>query len=75
MHMTEPSFFTENLETCRSAIYRSGFKCVKCNKSYSSKNVYLDLTLIADAKEYVEAQPTRTELFRYEYDVLNCLLI
>ncbi|KAK1437423.1 hypothetical protein QVD17_03214 [Tagetes erecta] len=46
------------------AIYRSGFKCVKCNKSYSSKNLYLDLTLIADAKEYVEAQPTRTELFR-----------
>ncbi|KAM0057068.1 putative demethylmenaquinone methyltransferase transcription factor C2H2 family [Helianthus debilis subsp. tardiflorus] len=46
------------------AIYRSGFKCVKCNKSYSSKNMYLDLTLIAGAKEYVEAQPSRTELFR-----------
>ncbi|KAI3805427.1 hypothetical protein L1987_27793 [Smallanthus sonchifolius] len=62
--MFEPSFFTENLETCRPAIYRSGFKCVKCNKSYSSKNIYLDLTLIAGAKEYVEAQPSRTELFR-----------
>ncbi|KAL8265424.1 hypothetical protein R6Q59_023554 [Mikania micrantha] len=46
------------------AIYRSGFKCIKCNKSYSSKNMYLDLTLIASAKEYVEAQPSRTELFR-----------
>ncbi|MFS7917400.1 putative demethylmenaquinone methyltransferase [Helianthus anomalus] len=46
------------------AIYRSGFKCIKCNKSYSSKNMYLDLTLIAGAKEYVEAQPSRTELFR-----------
>ncbi|KAJ9550979.1 hypothetical protein OSB04_015024 [Centaurea solstitialis] len=46
------------------AIYRSGFKCVKCNKTYSSKNVYLDLTVIAGAKDYVEIQPSRTELFR-----------
>lgn len=46
------------------AIYRSGFKCKKCNKTYSSKNIYLDLTVIAGAKEYVEAQPSRTELFR-----------
>ncbi|PWA66307.1 S-adenosyl-L-methionine-dependent methyltransferase [Artemisia annua] len=46
------------------AIYRSGFKCTKCNKSYSSKNIYLDLTVIAGAKEYVESQPSRTELFR-----------
>nr|XP_043627933.1 uncharacterized methyltransferase At2g41040, chloroplastic isoform X1 [Erigeron canadensis] len=46
------------------AIYRSGFKCKKCNKSYSSKNIYLDLTVTAGAKEYVEAQPSRTELFR-----------
>ncbi|XP_071737189.1 uncharacterized methyltransferase At2g41040, chloroplastic-like isoform X2 [Rutidosis leptorrhynchoides] len=46
------------------AIYRSGFKCKKCNKSYSSKNIYLDLTVTADTKEYVEAQPSRTELFR-----------
>ncbi|GKB95012.1 uncharacterized methyltransferase, chloroplastic, partial [Tanacetum coccineum] len=46
------------------AIYRSGFKCTKCNKSYSSKNMYLDLTVIAGAKEYVESQPSRTELFR-----------
>lgn len=46
------------------AIYRSGFKCVKCNKSYSSKNMYLDLTVIAGAKDYVEILPSRTELFR-----------
>ncbi|XP_071729582.1 uncharacterized methyltransferase At2g41040, chloroplastic-like isoform X2 [Rutidosis leptorrhynchoides] len=46
------------------AIYRSGFKCTKCNKSYSSKNIYLDLTVTAGAKEYVETQPSRTELFR-----------
>ncbi|KAL7592406.1 uncharacterized methyltransferase At2g41040, chloroplastic [Lactuca sativa] len=46
------------------AIYRSGFKCGKCNKSYSSKNMYLDLTVIAGAKDYVEIQPSRTELFR-----------
>ncbi|KAF5779740.1 hypothetical protein HanXRQr2_Chr12g0563051 [Helianthus annuus] len=31
--------------------------------------MHLDLTLIAGAKEYVEAQPSRTELFRY---VLIC---
>ncbi|KVH94364.1 hypothetical protein Ccrd_003562 [Cynara cardunculus var. scolymus] len=48
----------------RPAIYRSGFKCLKCNKSYSSKNIYLDLTVIAGAKDYVEIQPSRTELFR-----------
>ncbi|GJY30662.1 uncharacterized methyltransferase, chloroplastic [Tanacetum coccineum] len=58
----------------RSAIYRSGFKCIKCNKSYSSKNIYLDLTVIAGAKEYVESQPSRTELFRYEYVVLDFVL-
>lgn len=46
------------------AIYRSGFKCRKCNKTYSSKNIYLDLTVIAGAKDYVEIQPSRTELFR-----------
>ncbi|KAK3026557.1 hypothetical protein RJ639_041143 [Escallonia herrerae] len=46
------------------AIYRSGFKCTKCNKSYSSKNVYLDLTVTAGAKEYDEFKPARTELFR-----------
>ncbi|KAM1061551.1 hypothetical protein ACFX14_025913 [Malus domestica] len=46
------------------AIYRSGFKCRKCDKTYSSKDVYLDLTVTAGLKEYVEVQPTRTELFR-----------
>ncbi|RVX05292.1 putative methyltransferase, chloroplastic [Vitis vinifera] len=46
------------------AIYRSGFKCKTCNKSYSSKDMYLDLTITAGSKAYNEAQPVRTELFR-----------
>ncbi|KAJ9163020.1 hypothetical protein P3X46_022742 [Hevea brasiliensis] len=47
-----------------SAIYRSGFKCKKCNKTYSSKGNYLDLTITAAMKEYNEVKPARTELFR-----------
>ncbi|XP_057538590.1 uncharacterized methyltransferase At2g41040, chloroplastic [Amaranthus tricolor] len=46
------------------AIYRSGFKCRTCNKSYSSKNIYLDLTVTASSEEYAEKNPTSTELFR-----------
>ncbi|KAI3920374.1 hypothetical protein MKX01_000713 [Papaver californicum] len=46
------------------AIYRSAFKCQKCNKSYSSKNIYLDLTITYGTKDYSESYPTRTELFR-----------
>ncbi|CAO2841094.1 unnamed protein product [Amaranthus hypochondriacus] len=46
------------------AIYRSGFKCQTCNKSYSSKNIYLDLTVTASSEEYAEKTPTSTELFR-----------
>ncbi|KAK8550164.1 hypothetical protein V6N12_038891 [Hibiscus sabdariffa] len=46
------------------AIYRSGFKCKKCNKSYSSKDVYLDLTVTAGLRSYTEVKPARTELFR-----------
>ncbi|CAN4113111.1 unnamed protein product [Withania somnifera] len=46
------------------AIYRSGFKCKKCNKSYSSKNIYLDLTVTSGTKEYNESKPTGTEIFR-----------
>ncbi|CAK9159015.1 unnamed protein product [Ilex paraguariensis] len=46
------------------AIYRSGFKCRKCTKSYSSKNIYLDLTVTAGTKAYTEIKPARTELFR-----------
>ncbi|KAK4257473.1 hypothetical protein QN277_007056 [Acacia crassicarpa] len=47
-----------------SAIYRSGFKCTRCNKSYSSKDMFLDLTVTAGLKDYTEVQPARTELFR-----------
>ncbi|KAL8497740.1 hypothetical protein ACS0TY_021173 [Phlomoides rotata] len=46
------------------AIYRSAFKCRKCNKSYSSKNIYLDLTVTSGTKEYNEFKPVGTELFR-----------
>ncbi|KAL3629646.1 hypothetical protein CASFOL_026868 [Castilleja foliolosa] len=46
------------------AIYRSGFKCQKCNKSYSSKSVYLDLTVTSGTKAYNEFKPAGTELFR-----------
>nr|GMD81516.1 uncharacterized methyltransferase At2g41040, chloroplastic [Ipomoea batatas] len=46
------------------AIYRSGFKCKNCNKTYSSKNIYVDLTVTAGTKEYNEFKPARTELFR-----------
>ncbi|KAJ7979033.1 S-adenosylmethionine-dependent methyltransferase [Quillaja saponaria] len=47
-----------------SAIYRSGFKCERCNKTYSSKDIYLDLTLTAGLREYTETKPVGTELFR-----------
>ncbi|KAF7806468.1 putative methyltransferase At2g41040, chloroplastic [Senna tora] len=47
-----------------SAIYRSGFKCKRCNKSYSSKDMYLDLTVTSGLRDYTEIQPARTELFR-----------
>lgn len=49
-----------NLES----IYRSGFKCRKCDKPFSSKDVYLDLTVTSGTKEYNEFKPARTELFR-----------
>nr|BAJ94151.1 predicted protein [Hordeum vulgare subsp. vulgare] len=46
------------------AIYRSGFKCSKCNKSFTSKDVFLDLTVTSGMKQYSELKPARTELFR-----------
>uniref|UniRef100_A0A8R7RAP5 Uncharacterized protein n=1 Tax=Triticum urartu TaxID=4572 RepID=A0A8R7RAP5_TRIUA len=46
------------------AIYRSGFKCSKCSKSFTSKDVFLDLTVTSGMKEYSELKPARTELFR-----------
>uniref|UniRef100_A0ACD5ZCZ6 Uncharacterized protein n=1 Tax=Avena sativa TaxID=4498 RepID=A0ACD5ZCZ6_AVESA len=47
-----------------SAIYRSGFKCSKCKKSFTSKDIFLDLTVTSGTKEYSELKPARTELFR-----------
>ncbi|KAL8136913.1 hypothetical protein V2J09_002914 [Rumex salicifolius] len=49
------------------AIYRSGFMCKRCSKTYSSKNIYLDLTVTAGSVEYTENKPSSTELFRYEF--------
>ncbi|XP_031484455.1 uncharacterized methyltransferase At2g41040, chloroplastic-like [Nymphaea colorata] len=46
------------------AIYRSGFKCRTCKRTYSSKETYLDLTVTSGTKGYNEVMPTRTELFR-----------
>jgi hypothetical protein len=54
------------------AIYRSGFKCGQCNKTYSSKDEYLDLTVTADLDDYNEVKPITTELFRYNlHDFIN----
>lgn len=50
--------------TSRPAVYRSGFWCQKCNKSFTSKNGYLDLTVTSGTTEYTEFKPARMELFR-----------
>ncbi|KAM5548078.1 hypothetical protein ABKV19_002170 [Rosa sericea] len=49
------------------AICRSSFQCKKCYKSYSSKQTYLDLTVTAGLKKYVEVKPVGTELFRRSF--------
>ncbi|PKA59165.1 putative methyltransferase [Apostasia shenzhenica] len=46
------------------AVYRSGFRCQKCNKSFTSKDGYLDLTVTSGTAAYNEFRPARTELFR-----------
>ncbi|KAH9546573.1 hypothetical protein CY35_12G103700 [Sphagnum magellanicum] len=48
----------------QAAVARSAFFCARCRKGYSTRDVYLDLTLLATAKEYQEIQRPRTELFR-----------
>ncbi|CAA7409441.1 unnamed protein product [Spirodela intermedia] len=47
-----------------SAIYRSSFKCERCNKPFSSRNTYLDLTVTSGTRAYNEFMPSKTELFR-----------
>ncbi|KMZ70428.1 Methyltransferase-like [Zostera marina] len=47
-----------------NAIYRSGFKCQRCQKTFSSKDVYLDLTVTSGTTAYSESKPIRSELFR-----------
>uniref|UniRef100_A0A7N0RG03 Methyltransferase type 11 domain-containing protein n=1 Tax=Kalanchoe fedtschenkoi TaxID=63787 RepID=A0A7N0RG03_KALFE len=46
------------------AIYRSAFKCGTCNKTYPSKDKYLDLTVTVGTTKYTENKPSGTELFR-----------
>ncbi|XP_039164038.1 uncharacterized methyltransferase At2g41040, chloroplastic-like [Eucalyptus grandis] len=46
------------------AMHGSGFKCNRCKKSYSSNGNFLDLTLTAGLRNYIEVKPRRTELFR-----------
>lgn len=48
----------------QAAITRSGFKCNKCKKAYSTRDVFLDLTVTAGTKDYEEYLPSGTELFR-----------
>ncbi|CAM6036781.1 unnamed protein product [Sphagnum compactum] len=47
-----------------AAVSRSAFSCARCRRSYSTRDVYLDLTLLARAREYQEIQASGTELFR-----------
>jgi uncharacterized protein YbaR (Trm112 family) len=47
-----------------AAVSRSAFSCARCRRSYSTRDVYLDLTLLARAQEYQEIQASGTELFR-----------
>ncbi|KAH7299826.1 hypothetical protein KP509_24G031500 [Ceratopteris richardii] len=48
----------------RSAISRSAFKCKNCKKAFSTREVFLDLTVTAGSNEYQEVPPIGTELFR-----------
>lgn len=47
-----------------SSLSRSGFQCENCKKAYSSRDVYLDLTITSSSTEYDEYNPRRTEVFR-----------
>jgi ubiquinone/menaquinone biosynthesis C-methylase UbiE len=47
-----------------SFVSRSGFQCGNCKKAYSTRDVYIDLTVTAGSSEYDEYRPLTTELFR-----------
>ncbi|XP_057975490.1 uncharacterized methyltransferase At1g78140, chloroplastic [Malania oleifera] len=43
---------------------RSTLKCSTCKKTYFGNETYIDLTLAGGAKDYAEAMPASTEIFR-----------
>ncbi|PIA52217.1 hypothetical protein AQUCO_01000236v1 [Aquilegia coerulea] len=43
---------------------RPSFECSTCKKSYYSNEIYLDLTVVSGAKEYIESSPASTTIFR-----------
>ncbi|KAL3532249.1 hypothetical protein ACH5RR_005770 [Cinchona calisaya] len=53
------------------AIYRSGFKCKTCKKTFSRKNLYLDLIVTAGSKDYNEFKPAGTGLCRFGYATIS----
>ncbi|XP_026434186.1 uncharacterized methyltransferase At1g78140, chloroplastic-like [Papaver somniferum] len=42
----------------------SSFQCATCKKAYFNNGTYLDLTVSIGAKQYSEAKPVSTEVFR-----------
>jgi len=47
-----------------SSVSRSGFQCENCKKAYSTRDVYIDLTVTVGSSEYDEYRPPAMELFR-----------
>ncbi|XAR62166.1 Sterol 24-C-methyltransferase [Bertholletia excelsa] len=44
---------------------RSSLKCSTCKKTYPGNETHVDLTVSSGAKDYGEAKPASTELFRF----------
>ncbi|PIA52218.1 hypothetical protein AQUCO_01000236v1 [Aquilegia coerulea] len=54
---------------------RPSFECSTCKKSYYSNEIYLDLTVVSGAKEYIESSPASTTIFRYGNSSLRIFMI
>eukprot|EP00246_Nothoceros_aenigmaticus_P014480 TRINITY_DN550_c0_g1_i3.p1 TRINITY_DN550_c0_g1~~TRINITY_DN550_c0_g1_i3.p1 ORF type:complete len:380 (-),score=33.52 TRINITY_DN550_c0_g1_i3:13-1152(-) len=48
----------------QAAVARSGFQCRRCKKTFSTRDVFLDLTILSGAKDYEEPVWLNTQLFR-----------